>query len=228
MGEDAHLEEADEGYGLSPVHDESLKFDDDGERWICSIDGSCVTKKGRPSDECELQPCSVISSERSVAPIESATAFPTVVLDDSEPLFKNLSRRQQPIVRSIRTPIALPQPQDGTMVKRRLTRNKSSSRVCREISPIARVPSFDSLQKSAGNTSQIYDPLRRATSQISLAFDNGFSAELKSQGDKLMNGLKAILKERLAREVQPRPPSNPSTQPTLVTVSMSEIRNFTN
>ncbi|XGW23955.1 hypothetical protein V3C99_005843 [Haemonchus contortus] len=222
MGEDAHLEEADEGYGLSPVHDESLKFDDDGERWICSIDGSCVTNKGvRPSDQCELQPCSVISSERSVAPIESATAFPTVVLDDSEPLFKNLSRRQQPIVRSIRTPIALPQPMDGTMVKRRLTRNKSSSRVCREMSPIARVSSFDSLQKSAINTSQIYDPLRRATSQISLAFDNGFSAELKSQGDKLMNGLKAILKERLAREVQPRPPSNPSTQPTLVTALSS-------
>ncbi|KAK5981768.1 hypothetical protein GCK32_021034 [Trichostrongylus colubriformis] len=39
MGEDAQLEEADEGYGLSPALDESLKFDDEAERWICSIDG---------------------------------------------------------------------------------------------------------------------------------------------------------------------------------------------
>lgn len=45
MGEDAQLDETDEGYGLSPVDvNETLIFDDDPERWICSIDGvNCLS-----------------------------------------------------------------------------------------------------------------------------------------------------------------------------------------
>ncbi|KAK5973812.1 hypothetical protein GCK32_022182, partial [Trichostrongylus colubriformis] len=145
-----------------------------------------------------------------------------MVLDDSQPLLRNVSRRQQSNVNESRLPskIILPQPLDTSTKKdrspmiRQKHRPKSTVVARREISPIPRVSSIDCLQKSVGSSTQVYDPLRRASSQISMSIENGFDAELKRQGDKLMNGLKAILKERIAQENRPRLPSNPSTQPT--------------
>ncbi|KAK6027417.1 hypothetical protein OSTOST_06552 [Ostertagia ostertagi] len=234
MGEDAQLEEPDEGYGLSPAHDESLKLDEEADRWICSIDGSCINKGRRPYEQYELQPCSEITLDeqqalRPAVSRETTAMSPAMILDDSQPVFRNISRRQQSSVYEMKAPssIFLPQPldtstkKDRSPIKRSKAHHKSSLGARREISPIARVSSFDCLQKSVCSSAQIYDPLRRASSQISMSLENGFSAELKSQGDKLMNGLKAILKERIVQEKLSRPPSYPSAQPTLVTALSS-------
>ncbi|KAK6042385.1 hypothetical protein COOONC_20108 [Cooperia oncophora] len=232
MGEDAQLDEADEGYGLSPALDESLKLDDEADRWICSIDGSCITKKGgRPYEQYELRPCSesaMGAEQQELRPAvsrETTMTFPAMVLDDSQPVFQKVSRQQKSIIYESQdhSAIILPHPSNTSTKKDRSPMNRSnahhrSSRGARrEISPIARVSSFSCLQKSMASSTQVYDPLRRTTSQISMSVENGFSDELKTQGDRLMNGLKAILRERLAQENRLRPlsyPAAPSTLPT--------------
>lgn len=164
---------------------------------------------------------------RSVASKDSMAAFQGVILDDSQPVLRNVSRRPQSTFceSALPTTIRLPQPldastgRDHSFVNRSKTLQRSSAtRPARvqEISPIRRVSSAHSLPKSV-TTAQIYDPLRLTSSQISASVENGFSSELQRQGDKLMNGLKAILKERVALERQSRPPSYPPAPETVLT-----------
>ncbi|KAJ1356186.1 hypothetical protein KIN20_013851 [Parelaphostrongylus tenuis] len=224
MGEDAQLEASGDDRALSPIPDESMRHEEGQDRWICSIDGSyAVGKEKFPYEPEELPPYSERSSIKQV-PVEHVLSKDSlvmpfgVVLDDSQS-FSKKSRSLLRVNDEFPSVIRIPQSLEMPLKQERLRPNASrrNDHRIRHVSPVRSSSAHQQHGKPISRANQIYDPLRRIVSQTSLASGNGFSSELQAQSDKLMNGLRAILNERLSKERLNQPSSSSCALDTLAT-----------
>ncbi|KJH46384.1 hypothetical protein DICVIV_07552 [Dictyocaulus viviparus] len=215
MGEDAQLETSDEEYLLLPAVDETLKPDDSHDRWICSIDGSYAIdrEKLRYGQE-EILPWSGNSPRQRLVNTADLRkcSFSGVVLDDSLPVLSNSLRKLQVFANENKSSssshyLEADEKLEHSHTKLLRDHQEEHGKVLENLSPIQcadREHGFKEITSKA----QIYDPLQRIVSFSSIANEDGFRSELQAQGDKLMNGLEIILRERLFRASSHRPLSS--------------------
>ncbi|KHJ86759.1 hypothetical protein OESDEN_13481 [Oesophagostomum dentatum] len=202
MGEDAQIDDPDEGYGLSPALDETEAFTEvegcvEPTGLVYSVDGSYAPQSRCYGKE-KFREITVDGAGSVRAASRESVVFRSgVFCDESRSILANVSRTSQFLVKQNGSTIRIPQPLDVPLKleKSQVNRSKSSIRPPsakrREISPI-RVASPVESEVNPSRNAQVYDPLRKISSEARDS-NSTLNSNLVRKETNLMNAVRNMI-----------------------------------